>query len=188
MHSFGMILPFLIIDSNIITLLYICTSMKGIIITWWLNTVVSSCGNVYTYYVHTWCFDNNNLFVFPHVTCNVLSVLNKLFKLFTQQDMSNNKKHVSRQTLYYNTIQHQQFWHVTQLIDVRYRRSVFDMFISSSVPLVYDYTLYVLGSVWNGLYYIVWHCVYRCVLYCGFVEYCDRTDVQIIKVNTVSVT
>ena len=28
---------------------------------------------------HTaWCFDNNNLFVFPHVTCNVLSVLNKL--------------------------------------------------------------------------------------------------------------
>ena len=31
---------------------------------------------------HTaWCFDNNNLFVFPHVTCNVLSVLNKLVKL-----------------------------------------------------------------------------------------------------------
>jgi len=28
---------------------------------------------------HTaWCFGNNNLFVFPHVTCNVLSVLNKL--------------------------------------------------------------------------------------------------------------
>mgnify|MGYP007133535448 CR=1 FL=1 len=28
---------------------------------------------------HTaWCFDNNNLFVFPHVTYNVLSVLNKL--------------------------------------------------------------------------------------------------------------
>ena len=28
---------------------------------------------------HTaWCFSYNNLFVFPHVTCNVLSVLNKL--------------------------------------------------------------------------------------------------------------
>ena len=68
--------------------------------------MVLSCGNVYTYYVHTWCFDNNNLFVFPHVTCNVLSVLNKLFKLFTQQDMSNNKnmyrdKHFT--TLQFNT-------------------------------------------------------------------------------------
>ena len=28
---------------------------------------------------HTaWCFGNNNLFVFSHVTCDVLSVLNKL--------------------------------------------------------------------------------------------------------------
>ena len=131
-----MILRFLIIDSNIITLLYICTSMKGIIIPWWLSNVVSSCGNVSTYYVHT------------------------------QQD-TNNKKHVSRQTLY-NTIQHQQF-------------------LKRNSSLLYDYRLYVLGSVWHGLYYIVWHCVYRCVFYCEFVEYCARTDVQIIKVNTVSV-
>jgi len=40
---------------------------------------------MYSSTFHTaWCFDNKNLFVFPHVACNVLSVLNKLVKLVFQ--------------------------------------------------------------------------------------------------------
>ena len=51
------------------------------------NNITLSDSGIYIYinvcmkkiiYIHSaWCFDNNNLFVFPHVTCNVLSVLNK---------------------------------------------------------------------------------------------------------------